>query len=192
SIPFAASSTVQVKLIQPANCAPNPSPADAEVMIQYAATQGAVSTLCGTGSAACSGICTATDSDPSNCGSCGTACGAVAHGSSMCQNSACTISFCNVGFGDCDGIAADGCETSLTSTANCGACGHSCNNPANAALSACSSGQCSIAACNAGFGDCDGSPANGCETNITTDDNNCGACAHVCGSGTHCHSGVCS
>jgi len=34
--------------------------------------------------------------------------------------------------------------------------------------------------CNTGMSDCDGNPANGCETNTNTNVNNCGACGHVC------------
>jgi hypothetical protein len=50
------------------------------------------------------------------------------------------VQSCSAGFGDCNGTATDGCETSLlTSTANCGACGHSCLFPG----STCSNGFCS-------------------------------------------------
>jgi hypothetical protein len=37
-------------------------------------------------------------------------------------------------------------------------------------------GQCAVAACDAGYGDCDGAPTNGCETNLATSAANCGAC----------------
>lgn len=37
-----------------------------------------------------------------------------------------TCGGCDPGWGDCNGNPADGCETHLNSTSNCGACGHSC------------------------------------------------------------------
>jgi hypothetical protein len=35
-----------------------------------------------------------------------------------------------------------------------------------------------VLACNVGFADCDGNPANGCEVNTRTDVNNCGGCGN--------------
>jgi hypothetical protein len=37
-----------------------------------------------------------------------------------------------------------------------------------------------VSFCNAGFSDCDGIEANGCETNINTSVNNCGQCGDPC------------
>src|SRR5579864_3369512 len=45
--------------------------------------------------------------------------------------------------------------------------------------------------CPAGFADCDGNPANGCEVNLNTDSQNCGACGISCPSGSHCQNGTC-
>jgi hypothetical protein len=41
-------------------------------------------------------------------------------------------------------------------------------------------GQCAIAACNAGFADCRDGYDDGCETHVAIDPNNCGACGDVC------------
>lgn len=46
------------------------------------------------------------------------------------------------------------------------------------------------AACTAGLGDCDQSPSNGCETDLTSDAQHCGACGHGC-QGGHCQSARC-
>ena len=57
---------------------------------------------------------------------------------------------------------ANGCETLLTTNANCGACGVACA-LAERRRASCATGTCALTACNAGFYDCDGDPANGCE-----------------------------
>src|SRR5262249_40646755 len=64
---------------------------------------------------------------------------------------------------------------------NCGGCNIKCA-LANAS-SSCVGGQCVIAMCNAGFSNCDGLPADGCEYangGFTTDPNNCGGCNVKC------------
>jgi hypothetical protein len=45
--------------------------------------------------------------------------------------------------------------------------------------------------CVAGYASCYPQGANGCETNITGDGANCGACAHACGLGATCTKGTC-
>jgi hypothetical protein len=57
---------------------------------------------------------------------------------------------------------------------HCGACGVAC--PASAQ---CTDGAC-VAECVAPLADCDGNISNGCETNVATSLNNCGACGNVC------------
>jgi hypothetical protein len=130
-------------------------------------------------------------SDPKNCGACGHGC-STANGTSLCANGVCGIASCNAGFGNCNGNPADGCETNLNTVANCGACGHICS--LSNATPFCANGACGIAACNAGYADCDRNPANGCEVNLNTDVNNCGACGHACSRNnatSHCAGGAC-
>jgi hypothetical protein len=38
----------------------------------------------------------------------------------------CAMAACSAGTSDCDGNAANGCETDVRTAANCGACGHAC------------------------------------------------------------------
>src|SRR5574337_175096 len=87
---------------------------------------------------------------------------------------------CNAGWGNCDGLLSNGCETNLnTDLANCGACGSVCAGTNGTAT--CTSVPCGIA-CNAGWRNCDGLVSNGCETDLTTSPTNCGACGTVCNS----------
>jgi hypothetical protein len=88
---------------------------------------------------------------------------------------------CTAGFGDCDGDPGNGCEAPLIREANCGACGHDCQN------GSCEAGTCQ---CSAGFEDCDGSPKNGCEARLADDAHHCGACGHDCLGGA-CDAGLC-
>jgi hypothetical protein len=133
-----------------------------------------------------------------HCGGCGMMCAARANASSTCAAGTCGLA-CNAGFGDCDDAVATGCEVDTrTTVAHCGGCGRACSLPN--ATPACAAGACTVAACTAGFGDCDGAPTNGCETDVRSSASHCGACGRactyanatgVCGSGT-CAMGACN
>jgi hypothetical protein len=103
---------------------------------------------------------------------------------------------CGFGTLDCNGSANDGCETAIATDANnCGGCGVACSGN-NIASRTCSNFTCN-GACNAGFADCDTNKlSNGCEINIGTDPNNCGACGTVCSANNmasrSCGGGVCN
>lgn len=132
-------------------------------------------------------------SDPNNCGACGVVC-TTTNGTPACVGGVCAIGSCNSGFGNCDGNVANGCETNTANNVtNCGSCGIVCSAPNG--TPGCSAGACTIVACNAGFSNCDGISANGCEVNTTNNVNNCGACGLVCNlpnANEACTSGICT
>ena len=78
--------------------------------------------------------------DLNHCGACGNRC-VVANGTAGCAAGACTVAACSPGFGDCDGLAANGCETNLlTSATHCGTCATTC------ASMVCTAGACASGA----------------------------------------------
>lgn len=88
-------------------------------------------------------------SDVMNCGACGRVCPAAPGATAVCRSGTCALA-CATGRGDCDGMAANGCETDLTrSVMHCGACGRVCSAPSNGSVS-CEASACVIT-CDEGF-----------------------------------------
>jgi hypothetical protein len=64
--------------------------------------------------------------DANNCGSCGNVCPSAANAAPSCAARVCELT-CSMGFGNCDGASANGCETDLAaSDSNCQQCGTHC------------------------------------------------------------------
>ncbi len=115
---------------------------------------------------------------PAHCGACGRAC-APRNGVGACATGRCTITRCDPGFADCDGNPDTGCETDTrASPAHCGMCGNLCTTSGGTPV--CRAGVCGIGACAPGRGDCDGTEANGCETDTQSSPTHCGACGRAC------------
>lgn len=132
---------------------------------------------CPSGAACCEGACVDRETDPSNCGACGTVC-AVTHGAPGCSAGRCTVAACADGFGDCDGAATNGCEADVTTTAaHCGTCATVCPTPANGTAS-CNAGACDFT-CSAGFHGCDAACAS--DTAVSS----CGARCTPCAAPAH-------
>lgn len=67
------------------------------------------------------------DHDPDHCGACTGAVCVLPNAEPICANKRCAVRVCNAGWGDCNGVARDGCETDLNSSvAHCGRCEISC------------------------------------------------------------------
>ncbi len=116
--------------------------------------------------------------DEAHCGGCGASC-SPANAQGLCVLGVCTVGACLSGMGDCNGLAADGCETDLAaSLEHCGGCGSSCVLPH--ASSHCDLGNCRLDSCALGFMDCNGIVADGCEADLTASLEHCGGCGRVC------------
>lgn len=127
------------------------------------------------------------DTDVENCGHCGGLC-TVQNGTPECDDGDCAIADCAAGYDNCnddadDGGYSDGCETNLLNDEdNCGSCGTNCAVDNGGAI--CVSGECHVESCEPGYANCnegsdDGGYADGCETNIASDDENCGGCGDM-------------
>jgi hypothetical protein len=134
--------------------------------------------------------CIDTNTDRNNCGACGVPCN-LPNAVAGCSGGQCTILQCNPGFGDCDGNSANGCEVDTRNDpSNCGGCDVVCPTVTNGVV-ICANGACGLQSCNPGWAHCDLDGPVGCETNVDSDANNCGACNHACASDQSCVGGVC-
>lgn len=128
-----------------------------------------------------------------NCGTCGNAC----TGDERCVNEGngfeCAIPCERSGKSQCGSTCAD----LLNDVDNCGTCGHACRLPGAdeselRETASCKEGLC-VYECQPGFGDCNGDPADGCETDLRVHPNHCGACGVTCdvAAGQPCVEGKC-
>ena len=137
-------------------------------------------------------------SDPENCGECGTIC-ETPHAQAACLAGICGVGTCNPGYVDLDGKPGNGCECLETNggveicdgvdnncngiiddgfdlqndVANCGKCGNVCNFAHATGL--CQKGQCTYH-CLPGYFDVDGKADNGCEYACTPSNNGIEIC----------------
>ena len=147
------------------------------------------------------------NTDPNNCGACGTVC-SLANAYSTCSGGSCVVTVCKPGFINVDGDASNGCEYACAITNggvedcsdgvdndcdgqidefdaasdpyNCGSCGYSCeaNAPANMTVTGCVNGTCQYT-CRSNYYDFDGNTSNGCETYCAVSNGGVEACDGV-------------
>ena len=102
--------------------------------------------VCVDGETCCGGRCVDLRIDAANCGGCGLECN-LAFATSFCASAACAVGSCIGSQKNCDGTAANGCETNLSLASSCGDCGIVC-----AATGRCGPvGATFTCSCNAGY-----------------------------------------
>jgi hypothetical protein len=136
--------------------------------------------------------------DPTRCGACNRSCSSNHILAVHCSAGTCDGACDSVnGWADCnDNKLVDGCEANITNDpAHCGACVNQCSNnhlmTPTCAMSACNG------TCDPGYKNCVGTKlANGCETNVATNADDCGDCGLVCSNNNMatrtCAAGVCN
>jgi len=123
---------------------------------------------CAGGSTCCGQLCIDPATDRFNCGGCNTRC-TVTNGTPTCAGSTCGAN-CSTGFKHC-GSGPAACETNIRmDPKNCGDCGTVCAIP-NVTKQLCVVGKCNFEACAPRRMDLDGDPANGCEEECGTKQN---------------------
>ncbi len=77
--------------------------------------------------------------------------------------------------------------------AHCGGCDNACAiaNAGQHFVTRCVRGTCEYR-CQVRWGNCDGRPGNGCETDLATDETHCGGCEQACGADETCRIGRCN
>jgi hypothetical protein len=92
-------------------------------------SSGSCSVRCARGFADCDfnprNGCEADLSNSATCGACRNACPSGPNAGATCTMGVCGLT-CSPGFGDCDGLTTNGCETDLNSSATCGSCSNVC------------------------------------------------------------------
>jgi hypothetical protein len=127
--------------------------------------------------------------DVAHCGACGTRCN-LTNATPACELGRCVVAQCSSTFQSCDGLSANGCEVNVSTDArHCGGCGQACALPE--ATSRCVASRCAVNGCLGTARDCDGLPENGCEANVSTSVQHCGACNRACPAGEVCSDGGC-
>lgn len=105
-----------------------------------------------------------TRTNVNHCAACRHACVLTSTATARCAASRCEVVTCLAGYADCNHDPTDGCETDFSAPGSCGVCGMTCAARPNA-TARCESLRC-LYACAAGWLDCDGNAANGCEAHL--------------------------
>jgi len=201
-IPLAADCTATVDVLQyEANPIFDSAPTDATVDIAL---------LCAPGYYDCDGLtangCEANlATDSANCGTCGNSCalphsitkcvdGVCVLGSGICK-SACQYDGCETGYGNCDGLASNGCESYLATRDNCGSCGAKCTDQYRCLYTQGAPMKNYECRCDTCVGTCCTEAKPNCSMgtcyNFSSDPMNCGIRGNACSAGQQCVGGRC-
>lgn len=124
--------------------------------------------------------CEQTLSTDKHCGGCGQI-ATLPNATATCAEGTAAVKQCHAGWGNCDGVGGNGCETyTLSSVQHCGGCNQPVVTPPNMQAT-CVNGQGYVQGCVSGWAECNFDQADGCETNINNDLNNCGYCGNQIG-----------
>jgi hypothetical protein len=136
------------------------------------------------------GACVSMTNPNYGCSSDSCAACSVPNAAARCANNGqCAIATCQGTHFDCNGLVDDGCEVDLgRDEDNCGSCNNACRAENGAA--SCANGACLVIYCSEPFGNCDGKYSNGCETDLSTSQQHCGACKSPCAGS--CVDGTCT
>jgi hypothetical protein len=180
-------------LEDPTNCGAcgNVCPGPVDGPGQAICVAGACEIRCAEGHLACplgdrgAKICIDPKSNPDHCGACGSACSDNNAEARVCEGGTCHPR-CISGFGDCDTVQNNGCETPLNTADQCGACGQSCSSQNVARMCSVApyrpipTDVCAAGVCSSGFADCNGDKRlDGCEADLTSI-LTCGSCGNRC------------
>ncbi len=114
-------------------------------------------------------------------------CSAPPNATSTCSAGVCGFT-CLAGYGDCDGVPTNGCETSLSTSAHCGTCATACAS-VSFGTPICTAGVCGVS-CTPGYHACGGTCAD--STSTATCGTSCSACAAAPANATaNCTAGTC-
>ncbi len=113
--------------------------------------------------------------DVNNCGACGNACKPDEECSRTEFGLQCVPACEKQGLTACEGFCAD----TANDPNHCGGCMLSCPSAGAHRTRACKKGVCEVV-CAEGFGDCNGDPTDGCEVDLRSHPQHCGACGASC------------
>jgi len=147
---------------------------------------------CGSNAKSCNGQCVQFVQPEFGCNSATCFSCTISNATPRCnQRGECDIAVCYQAYDNCDGNAANGCETNVRiDPDHCGSCQNRCPELPHAQRGC--GDVCTIWRCEVGYRDCNGDVGDGCEISVLTDAHNCGHCGAKCPMGSQCRNGRCA
>jgi hypothetical protein len=154
---------------------------------------------CPAGHTRCGDACIDLQTDATHCGACGGNCRGLPGVNSLaitCERGTCAVhTHCAAGFGDCDTVAMNGCETDLSQSSACGACGINCSGATPTCGVVMGDGGVATRTCTSGCTPMTPSRCGETCVDLQSDPLNCGACGTRCtfpNAMSSCTGGTCS